>query len=248
MQEVPDVKLELKEVHRLSRMIYDQMIQSTVKLIHKLSAFQNQDPLFFDNLVQFSANIYPRIHTDWFLPWIYSVGKDLIVFSEEHPQRSGFYRMMTFIMRICEHHGYFNEISHELQSFSSQTPVQQQQQSQAPPKPQRQHSASLKDSQNWEMDESNSYNTVENANNNNNNNNVTQNSSPVVVSVVVDRDKELAFTLFSKFLKEVLTLIKQYKDDLLAACLEFVLSMPRRFIDVSSMAPALSLALKLGTR
>ena len=41
---------------------------------------------------------------------------------------------------------------------------------------------------------------------------------------------EAAFLLFNKFTQEVVVRLKQYKDDLLAACLTFLLSLPREIV------------------
>ncbi|XP_028826126.1 DNA-dependent protein kinase catalytic subunit isoform X2 [Denticeps clupeoides] len=56
------------------------------------------------------------------------------------------------------------------------------------------------------------------------------------------------FALFSKFGKEVSVRMKQYKDELLAACLMFVLSLHHDMValDMKAYVPALQTALKLG--
>uniref|UniRef100_A0A4W4HUH9 DNA-dependent protein kinase catalytic subunit n=1 Tax=Electrophorus electricus TaxID=8005 RepID=A0A4W4HUH9_ELEEL len=56
------------------------------------------------------------------------------------------------------------------------------------------------------------------------------------------------FALISKFGKEVCVRIKQYKDELLAACLMFVLSLHPDMValDVKAYVPALQAALRLG--
>ena len=40
--------------------------------------------------------------------------------------------------------------------------------------------------------------------------------------------------------------MKQYKDELLGACLELVLSVPKQFVDIEQFLPSLSMAFKLG--
>ncbi|XP_076840848.1 DNA-dependent protein kinase catalytic subunit [Brachyhypopomus gauderio] len=62
------------------------------------------------------------------------------------------------------------------------------------------------------------------------------------------QDGGACFTLISKFGKEVCVRIKQYKDELLAACLTFVLSLPPDMValDVRAYIPALQAALRLG--
>ncbi|XP_073344741.1 DNA-dependent protein kinase catalytic subunit [Pagrus major] len=63
-----------------------------------------------------------------------------------------------------------------------------------------------------------------------------------------DTVKSASFALFSKFGKEVCVRMKQYKDELLASCLTFVLSLHHNIIalDIKAYCPALEAALKLG--
>ncbi|XP_068566169.1 DNA-dependent protein kinase catalytic subunit [Cebidichthys violaceus] len=63
-----------------------------------------------------------------------------------------------------------------------------------------------------------------------------------------DTVKSACFALFSKFGKEVCVRMKQYKDELLASCLTFVLSLHHNVIalDIKAYCPALEAALKLG--
>ncbi|XP_039189656.1 DNA-dependent protein kinase catalytic subunit isoform X1 [Crotalus tigris] len=63
-----------------------------------------------------------------------------------------------------------------------------------------------------------------------------------------DPEKSSCFALFSKFGKEVTAKMKQYKDELLASCLTFVLSLPYDIImlDIKAYIPALQNAFKLG--
>ncbi|KAM6171214.1 DNA-dependent protein kinase catalytic subunit isoform 3-T3 [Erethizon dorsatum] len=63
-----------------------------------------------------------------------------------------------------------------------------------------------------------------------------------------DPEKYSCFALFAKFGKEVSVKMKQYKDELLASCLTFVLSLPHDIIelDVKAYVPALQMAFKLG--
>ncbi|XP_042320371.1 DNA-dependent protein kinase catalytic subunit [Sceloporus undulatus] len=63
-----------------------------------------------------------------------------------------------------------------------------------------------------------------------------------------DPEKSSCFALFAKFGKEVTAKMKQYKDELLAACLTFVLSLPHDIImlDIKAYIPALQNAFKLG--
>ncbi|XP_053414339.1 DNA-dependent protein kinase catalytic subunit [Nycticebus coucang] len=63
-----------------------------------------------------------------------------------------------------------------------------------------------------------------------------------------DPEKYSCFALFAKFGKEVAVKMKQYKDELLASCLTFILSLPHDIIelDVRAYVPALQMAFKLG--
>ncbi|KAJ5076723.1 DNA-dependent protein kinase catalytic subunit [Anaeramoeba ignava] len=54
------------------------------------------------------------------------------------------------------------------------------------------------------------------------------------------------YNLFSKFLEELLTRIKHYKDTLLYKCMLLVLSMPDAFIDIGRFVPVLLSTFKLG--
>ncbi|XP_034562055.1 DNA-dependent protein kinase catalytic subunit [Notolabrus celidotus] len=60
--------------------------------------------------------------------------------------------------------------------------------------------------------------------------------------------KSACFALLSKFGKEVCVRMKQYKDELLASCLTFVLSLHHNIValDIKAYCPALEAALKLG--
>ncbi|KAL1006455.1 hypothetical protein UPYG_G00072620 [Umbra pygmaea] len=63
-----------------------------------------------------------------------------------------------------------------------------------------------------------------------------------------DHVRGACFALFSKFGKEVAVRLKQYKDELLASCLTFVLSFHHDIIslDIKTYVPVLQAALKLG--
>ncbi|XP_014836896.1 PREDICTED: DNA-dependent protein kinase catalytic subunit [Poecilia mexicana] len=63
-----------------------------------------------------------------------------------------------------------------------------------------------------------------------------------------DTVRSACFALFSKFGKEVCVRMKQYKDELLASCLTFVLSLHHNIValDMKAYCPALETALRLG--
>ncbi|XP_043921659.1 DNA-dependent protein kinase catalytic subunit [Protopterus annectens] len=63
-----------------------------------------------------------------------------------------------------------------------------------------------------------------------------------------DPERFACFALFAKFGKEVSMRMKQYKDELLASCLTFILCLPNDIValDVKAYVPALQTAFKLG--
>jgi len=83
-----------------------------------------------------------------------------------------------------------------------------------------------------------------------------RNESRVLVNDAMDVDseereedhsqKQACFNLFWKFTREVLVRMRQYKEELLASCLELVLSVPKEFIEVPVFVPSMQSAFKLG--
>uniref|UniRef100_A0A3B5QIU8 DNA-dependent protein kinase catalytic subunit n=1 Tax=Xiphophorus maculatus TaxID=8083 RepID=A0A3B5QIU8_XIPMA len=71
---------------------------------------------------------------------------------------------------------------------------------------------------------------------------------PFSASTQDDTVRSACFALFSKFGKEVCVRMKQYKDELLASCLTFVLSLHHNIValDMKAYSPALETALRLG--
>ncbi|KAK2178223.1 hypothetical protein NP493_553g02004 [Ridgeia piscesae] len=69
-----------------------------------------------------------------------------------------------------------------------------------------------------------------------------------LVETVEATQRETCFLLFTKFSKEVLTRLRQYKEDLLASCLYLILSLPHEVVvaEVEAVMPALRTALRLG--
>jgi len=70
-----------------------------------------------------------------------------------------------------------------------------------------------------------------------------------VVAMETDAtDKQACFILFKKFVKEVLVRMRQYKDDLLASCLQLLLSLPNELVrhEFQGLVPALQTTFKLG--
>ncbi|KAM8811045.1 DNA-dependent protein kinase catalytic subunit [Eudromia elegans] len=199
----------------LSRLLYDELIKSVLKIIEKLDltvqklqvneqdeseadsalVVPTSDPasnlqptkptdfIAFINLVEFCREILPEKHVEYFNPWVYSFGYELIVQSTKLPLISGFYKLLSVAMKIAKKIKYFEGVS---------------------PKGLR--------------------------------------KSPE------DPEKSSCFALFVKFGKEVSAKMKQYKDELLASCLTFLLSLPPDIImlDIKAYIPALQNAFKLG--
>ncbi|KAF9970692.1 hypothetical protein BGZ73_006560 [Actinomortierella ambigua] len=59
-------------------------------------------------------------------------------------------------------------------------------------------------------------------------------------------DVRLAAMLFKKYIEEVLARLEQYKDDLLASCLQLVLSSPPQLVSQRDIVGPLQMALRLG--
>ncbi|NP_989989.4 DNA-dependent protein kinase catalytic subunit [Gallus gallus] len=199
----------------LNRLLYDELIKSILKIIEKLdltvqklnvheqdenetdSAFigPTSDPasnlqpkkptdfIAFINLVEFCRDILPDKHVEYFQPWVYSFGYELIIHSTRLPLISGFYKLLSVTMKIAKKIKYFEGVG---------------------PKSLR--------------------------------------------KATEDPEKSSCFALFAKFGKEVTAKMKQYKDELLASCLNFLLSLPHDIVmlDIKAYIPALQNAFKLG--
>ncbi|XP_062426360.1 DNA-dependent protein kinase catalytic subunit [Rhea pennata] len=199
----------------LSRLLYDELIKSVLKIIEKLDltvqklnvneqdenetysalVVPTSDPtshlqptkptdfIAFINLVEFCREILPEKHVEYFYPWVYSFGYELIVHSTRLPLISGFYKLLSVAMKIAKKIKYFEGVSPKCFRNCPENP-----------------------------------------------------------------EKSSCFALFVKFGKEVTAKMKQYKDELLASCLVFLLSLPPAIImlDIKAYIPALQNAFKLG--
>uniref|UniRef100_A0A6I8P9D2 DNA-dependent protein kinase catalytic subunit n=1 Tax=Ornithorhynchus anatinus TaxID=9258 RepID=A0A6I8P9D2_ORNAN len=199
----------------LNHLLYDELIKSVLKIVEKLDlnvekqntgekdesevsnlwVIPTSDPVAnlhpskpkdftaFINLVEFCRDILPEKHVQFFEPWVYSFGYELILQSTRLPLISGFYKLLSIAIRNAKKMKYFEGVSPR----------------------------SLK-------------------------------KSPE------DPEKYSCFALFAKFGKEVAVKMKQYKDELLASCLTFVLCLPHDIImlDIKAYIPALQMAFKLG--
>ncbi|KAG8570891.1 hypothetical protein GDO81_011464 [Engystomops pustulosus] len=199
----------------LSRLLYDELIKSILKIIEKLDlSLQKQesgtdveedqlsylviatsDPAAnlyptkpkdftaFVNLVDFCSEIIPNKHVEFFEPWVYVFGYELVLKSTRLPLVSGFYRLLSIVMKNAKRLRYFEGVSPKSASKCPQNP-----------------------------------------------------------------EKFSCFALFLKFGKEVSSKMKQFKDELLASCLNLILSLPYDIImlDMKAYIPSLQTAFKLG--
>uniref|UniRef100_A0A8U8BGC8 DNA-dependent protein kinase catalytic subunit n=1 Tax=Geospiza parvula TaxID=87175 RepID=A0A8U8BGC8_GEOPR len=206
---------EKAQLQSLSHVLYDELIKSVLKIIEKLdltvqkldiveqdgnagdgalvgpssdpaSNLQPTKPIdfiAFINLVEFCRELLPEKHVEYFHPWVYSFGYELIVHSTRLPLISGFYKLLSVTMKIAKRIKYFEGVSPRSLRRCPEDP-----------------------------------------------------------------EKTSCFALFVKFGKEVAAKMKQYKDELLASCLIFLLSLPHDIImlDIKAYIPALQNAFKLG--
>uniref|UniRef100_A0A803VTB7 DNA-dependent protein kinase catalytic subunit n=1 Tax=Ficedula albicollis TaxID=59894 RepID=A0A803VTB7_FICAL len=206
---------ENAQLQSLSHVLYDEFIKSVLKIIEKLdltlqkldvseqeenagdsalispssdpaSNLQPTKPvdfIAFINLVEFCREILLEKHVEYFHPWIYSFGYELIIHSTRLPLISGFYKLLSVTMKIAKRIKYFEGVSPRSLRRCPEDP-----------------------------------------------------------------EKTSCFALFVKFGKEVAAKMKQYKDELLASCLIFLLSLPHDIImlDIKAYIPALQNAFKLG--
>uniref|UniRef100_A0A8C3EIJ4 DNA-dependent protein kinase catalytic subunit n=1 Tax=Corvus moneduloides TaxID=1196302 RepID=A0A8C3EIJ4_CORMO len=206
---------ENAQLQSLSRLLYDELIKSILKIIEKLdltvqkldvseqgenagdsalvgpssdpaSNLQPTKPIdfiAFINLVEFCRVILPEKHVEYFHPWVYSFGYELIIYSTRLPLISGFYKLLSVTMKIAKRIKYFEGVSPRSLRRCPEDP-----------------------------------------------------------------EKSSCFALFEKFGKEVAAKMKQYKDELLASCLIFLLSLPHDIVmlDIKAYIPALQNAFKLG--
>ncbi|KAM5158207.1 DNA-dependent protein kinase catalytic subunit [Mantella aurantiaca] len=208
---VQDVNSPLQSLNRL---LYDELIKSVLKIIEKLDLnLQKHDPeqsddevqssliiatsdpaanlypvkpkdfTAFVNLVEFCSEILPSKHVEFFEPWIFVFGYELILHSTRLPLISGFYKLLSVVMKNAKKLKYFEGLC----SKSSRKCPE-------------------------------------------------------------DPEKLSCFALFAKFGKEVSAKMKQFKDELLASCLTFILSLPHNIImlDMKAYVPLLQSAFRLG--
>ncbi|XP_075444614.1 LOW QUALITY PROTEIN: DNA-dependent protein kinase catalytic subunit [Ascaphus truei] len=182
----------------LNRLLYDELIKSVLKIIEKLDltlqkhevgqqeddtdissslVIATSDPAAnlyptkpkdftaFVNLVEFCREIIPNKYVEFFEPWVYVFGYELVLQSTRLPLISGFYKLLAVAMKNAKKLKYFQGVSPKSYKKCPEDP-----------------------------------------------------------------EKFSCFALFAKFGKEVSAKMKQFKDELLASCLMFILSLPHDII------------------
>ncbi|OCT76787.1 hypothetical protein XELAEV_18031990mg [Xenopus laevis] len=199
----------------LNRLLYDELMKSILKIIEKLDlSLQKQDTgqeddgginnllinatsdpagnlyatkpkdfTAFVNLVEFCSEILPKEHIEYFESWVYVFGYELVLQSTRLPLISGFYKLLSVVMKNAKKSRYFEGFTSKIYKKAPEDP-----------------------------------------------------------------ERLSCFALFAKFGKEVSSKIRQFKDELLASCLTFVLHLPHDIImmDIKAYIPALQTAFKLG--
>ncbi|CAI9585811.1 unnamed protein product, partial [Staurois parvus] len=61
----------------------------------------------FVNLVEFCSEILPSKHVEFFEPWVFVFGYELILHSTRLPLISGFYKLLTVVMKNAKKLKYF---------------------------------------------------------------------------------------------------------------------------------------------
>jgi DNA-dependent protein kinase catalytic subunit len=222
----PWTELELPvdlQQHMLS-IVYDKIMQAVLDMISKLdlrcrviapaddlsttitSTIVDEDSTWFDtqanikpvnskdfelylNLVEFTKKFLRKCQSKHFQRWVYVFCKSLIDKAIKYQYVSGFYKMLTVAMKICEEYDYFDGISQVTQTYD--------------------HSMIHHD------DES------------------TTNLKKLFETDM--KTKITCFHMLFKFCKETIHRIHEFKGDLQASCIRFVLSMPRQFISETEL-------------
>ncbi|XP_006860145.1 PREDICTED: DNA-dependent protein kinase catalytic subunit [Chrysochloris asiatica] len=75
-----------------------------------LCASKPQDFSAFINLVEFCREILPEKHVEFFEPWLYSFSYELILHSTQLPLISGFYKLLSVVVRNAKKIRYFEGV------------------------------------------------------------------------------------------------------------------------------------------
>ncbi|CAI2170936.1 4833_t:CDS:10 [Funneliformis geosporum] len=75
--------------------------------LENLQPLVSKDFVLFHNLVDFWQLFLPRIKSHLFSRWVYLAGDKLITFSTRYPYVSGFYKMLSSCLTVCESINFF---------------------------------------------------------------------------------------------------------------------------------------------
>ena len=151
---------------------------------NRLEPVRARDFEIFHQLVEFLRDLL-KLDLQVLVPWLHPLAAILTGHSTTHPQISGFYRMLTSVVKIASKNNMFD----------------------------------LRDGDPADME----------------------------VDDTQALTREFA-ELIRRFISEIMRELHQYKEELLVACIEFVLSVPIRLVttDLSLVADALNRALQFG--
>ncbi|CAD5112585.1 DgyrCDS1798 [Dimorphilus gyrociliatus] len=217
-----DRKLIPKEEEDLTATIYNELIQSVLKIISKLNlklinqhdideesfdttgtiimdeslrAEKPKDFIILANLKKFMySDLLVATHIHRFERWIYLFTDTLVLYCTKFPLVSSFYKLLAVTAKISAKLQYFKEIDNlKITSDSGENKME-------------------------------------------------------VDSDTISTEKWSCYVLFVKFSKEVLVRMKQFKDDILCSCLEFILELPVEIIsnDTHLFVPAIQNAFDIG--
>ncbi|EGG13652.1 DNA-dependent protein kinase subunit [Cavenderia fasciculata] len=187
-----------------------------------------KDIELFLNLVEFVKIFVPYNHPKLLVPWIYIFGKEVIFTSKKYPLISGFYKLMQVIMKVCKKENYFAFIDQQ-QKKSLTASID---------------SAASNSGETFSL----SYSMDIDDDENNTTTNQSSNAPQIQLEIEEEEieNKKNCFILFNKFIQEVLSCGNQFKDELLASCIQLLLSIPKQLIDVGLLIPTLKTSFKLG--
>lgn len=162
-------------------------------------------------------------HYDLFERWLFRFSKEIILLSSKYFLLSGFYKLNTLCMRIAIRLEYFKVIikitNHYINSLFIKKNCLF-----------KRINDELKNNKsfNESIEEEEEENTNEETMNKTNLNNLSTFEKEIDLNL--QYDKLNCFFLYKKFIKEIYVRMKQFKDELLASCLEFMLSLPKELI------------------
>jgi DNA-dependent protein kinase catalytic subunit len=189
----------------------------------------------FLSLIEFARATLPRAQQKLQVRWIYLLGREIITLSNRFPLISGFYKLLTLLLRVCERQDFFAGFTIEIALAEGYNALEEQHR-------RRQVTPSDPSHQQDSDDEEEGEGEGEGVSNKK----PPPSASTPSSAVTQQETRPLCFVLFSKFLREVLIRTQQYKEELLAACIQLVLTSPKQLVDFHLLLPAIRTALRIG--